>query len=59
VRHLHLLKKIDSHGVFVAFARQEDLNEVRNHAQLDELARIALLVHGQCWIRLAGRLATG
>ncbi len=43
----------------MAFPRQKNLNEVADHAQLDELARIALLVHGQVGIGRFGRLAAG
>ena len=47
VRHLHLLKKIDAHGILVAFPGQKNLDKVAHHAQLDHLAQVAALVHGQ------------
>ena len=43
----------------MALSRQENFDEVAHHAQLDELARIVLLVHGQRLIRRAGSLAAG
>ena len=38
--------------------RQEHLNRVGHHGELDELARLAALVHGGGWICASARLAT-
>ena len=59
VRHLHLLKIIDAHRILVAFPGQKHFNEVADHAQLDELARIVLLVHGKRLDRAHLQLAAG
>ena len=52
VRHLNFFQKVDPHRIVMAFSRQKHLNKVRDHAQLDELARIV-------FIGRAGRLAAG
>ena len=55
--NLNFLKIVDAHRIVVAFSGQKNLNEVTHHAELDELARIVLLVHGKRLIRRACSLA--
>ena len=59
MRHLHFLKEVDAHVVFVPLAGQIDLNKVAYDAQFDDLAQVAALVHGSDRIGHASRSATG
>jgi hypothetical protein len=53
VRDLDLLQVVDSHGIGMPFASQEDLDKVCDDAQLLEFAISVLRPHPQCPVRCA------
>ena len=59
VGQLHLFEEVDADGIGVAFAGEEDLHEVGDHAELDELAGFAALMHGGERIGSVGGFSAG
>jgi hypothetical protein len=59
VRHLHLLKKIDANWILMPFTRKKDFNKITHHAQFNQFARVAPLMHGNIRVGCFRRLAAG
>ena len=57
--NLDLLQIIDADGIRVSFAGEEDLHEVRHHAELFQFAMIVFAMHGELAVGIGWCFAAG